>query len=68
MAATDVVYNTIGKACDICFKVFPSKAHVRRHMPVHTGEKPFKCSQCGKGFTQKGHMRAHYVSFHVKHN
>lgn len=52
--------------CEVCSKPCPSAAHLRMHVRVHTGEKPFVCSDCGKGFAQKGSLKAHIIGRHLK--
>ena len=38
--------------CPECGKVFNAHYNLTRHMPVHTGARPFVCKICGKGFRQ----------------
>ncbi|XP_053289974.1 zinc finger protein 770 [Pleuronectes platessa] len=45
--------------CRSCSKGFPSPSKLRRHMMIHTGQRPFSCELCGKRFRQKTHLRVH---------
>ncbi|KAK7930370.1 hypothetical protein WMY93_006765 [Mugilogobius chulae] len=53
-----------GHSCPDCGKEFKRTMDLRRHVLIHTGEKPHKCSVCEKCFTQKGALTKHLKTQH----
>lgn len=47
--------------CEHCGKVFNAHYNLTRHMPVHTGARPFLCKICGKGFRQASTLCRHKI-------
>lgn len=45
----------------VCGKVFKAQYNLTRHMPVHTGARPFVCKVCGKGFRQASTLCRHKI-------
>jgi len=51
--------NHICYECKFCKKVFSNITHLKRHLPSHTGEKPFHCQLCGLRFSRKDNLLIH---------
>uniref|UniRef100_A0A3B1JV50 C2H2-type domain-containing protein n=1 Tax=Astyanax mexicanus TaxID=7994 RepID=A0A3B1JV50_ASTMX len=48
-----------GYWCTVCSKSFNAPSKLRRHLLIHTGQRPFKCLVCFKAFTQRSHLKVH---------
>ncbi|PZC86702.1 hypothetical protein B5X24_HaOG206264 [Helicoverpa armigera] len=54
--------------CKFCGKSFPDVSSLITHLPVHTGDRPFKCEFCGKAFKLRHHMKDHCRVHTGKHS
>lgn len=51
-------------ACHLCTKVFGWSTDLKRHILVHTGERPFKCKTCQATFTRNFLLQKHQSKVH----
>ncbi|XP_022688915.1 uncharacterized protein LOC111260433 [Varroa jacobsoni] len=51
-------------SCKYCPYTSPQRGHMTCHVRTHTGEKPFKCTLCGKSFSQKSILTRHLKLTH----
>ena len=52
--------------CPFCSKTMIHLVSMKRHIMIHTGEKPFSCQfeYCAYATNQKGHLQKHYMNKH----
>ena len=51
--------------CPFCVKIIlGSRANMKRHIRIHTGEKPFSCDHCLKTFSHAGNLYSHVRNVH----
>lgn len=50
--------------CDFCKKEFLGGNDLRKHIRIHTNERPFECTHCGQKFRQGGCLKNHIASQH----
>lgn len=46
-------------SCTLCSYTTNYHTNIKRHIRLHTGERPFRCPVCHKFFNEKGHFKKH---------
>lgn len=66
----DHLFHHYGKlfSCEYCKKIFINGYRLKRHLPCHTGVRPFSCSICMKTFTRKDKLNEHIKLVHKTNN
>lgn len=50
--------------CDNCKKTFSWSSDLRKHLRIHTNERPYACMHCDQKFRQAGNLKNHIASQH----
>ncbi|XP_048880219.1 zinc finger and SCAN domain-containing protein 12 isoform X2 [Brienomyrus brachyistius] len=60
MAVSDIPTDSMGKHfCKVCNLTLPSAFRLQEHMHLHSGERPYRCAECGKRFCHLVNYRTH---------
>ena len=51
-------------ACMFCSKTFAQRANRDRHLCLHTGKKPYSCSDCNEKFSRGDKLKMHRIKVH----
>lgn len=57
-------YDTTNHVCHVCRATLAGSANLKRHMRIHTGERPFQCKFCGRLFSISSNLRRHVNTLH----
>ena len=52
--------------CSVCDSLLGNATSLKRHMRVHSGEKPFSCDLCKQAFARKATLSNHYAAIHLR--
>ncbi|RXN11947.1 zinc finger protein 271-like isoform X1 [Labeo rohita] len=59
------IHERVSHTCSLCLKTFTQAAGLRKHVRyVHEGERPHKCSECGRGFVKLSDLARHQRRHH----
>lgn len=50
--------------CEVCKKTFVSRGLYKRHIVVHSEDRPFHCEHCSNAFKLKTHLVRHNKKVH----
>ena len=50
--------------CPLCRKIMKERWMIKRHLLLHTGEKPYSCSLCPYASNQKDALKRHFNRKH----